>query len=107
MFKHAEDIFTRPISSSCRPLGAARLIVGERVPEAIITRRVEGVPEVVEDGVTGFFHDRDVEGLARRIQELIDNPEQHQHRRGGHLRVKQDFAIKPVVDFENLLLRYA
>ena len=42
----------------------------------VVGSRVGGIPEAVIDGETGFLvAERDVDGLARRIGELLDNGE--------------------------------
>ncbi len=104
---HTSDIIVMP-SRWQEPLGLINLEAGAcRKP--VVATRVGGIPEVVEDGVTGYLVEPgDVEGLARRIQELIDNPEQRRRMgEAGRLRVERDFATKTVVGFEDLLLRYA
>jgi glycosyltransferase involved in cell wall biosynthesis len=43
---------------------------------AVVATRIGGVPELVVDGVTGALFERgDVHGLARRLTELLDEPE--------------------------------
>ena len=42
----------------------------------IISTRHRGIPELVEDGVSGFLvEERDVDSLANRLTYLIDHPE--------------------------------
>ncbi|MEE9516115.1 MAG: glycosyltransferase [Candidatus Adiutricales bacterium] len=42
----------------------------------VVASNLMGIPELVEDGVTGFlFRPRDSHGLAEKIIELLDNPE--------------------------------
>jgi glycosyltransferase involved in cell wall biosynthesis len=41
----------------------------------VVCTQVGGMPEFVDDGVTGFFVPRDdAEALSVRIRELLDNP---------------------------------
>lgn len=90
------------------PLGLINLEAGA-CRKAVVATRVGGIPEAISDGVTGYLVDAgDVEGLARRVQHLIDNPlERVRMGESGRLRVERDFTTKPVVEFEDLLLRYA
>jgi glycosyltransferase involved in cell wall biosynthesis len=49
----------------------------------------------------------DVDDLARRVQLLIDSPEQRRAMgAAGRTLVERDFTTKTVVEFENLLLQY-
>ena len=42
----------------------------------VVATKVGGVPELVEDGVTGFLvPPRDPQALAKALQRLIDDPE--------------------------------
>jgi glycosyltransferase involved in cell wall biosynthesis len=57
--------------------GLARVI-----PEAmaagkpVVATAVDGTPEAVRDGVTGFLHPpHDVDGLARSVVRLLENPD--------------------------------
>lgn len=100
------DVIVMP-SRWNEPLGLINLEAGAcRKP--VVATRVGGIPEVIEEGVTGFLVEPgDVEALARRVGELIDNPERRR-RMGdaGRRRVEREFASKTVVEFEDLLLRY-
>jgi len=40
----------------------------------IVTTRVGNMPELIDDGVNGFFHDGTVAGLASRLRSLRDAP---------------------------------
>lgn len=39
-----------------------------------VATRVGGIPEVIEDGVTGLLADSDADALARTVESLIQNP---------------------------------
>ena len=52
------------------------LIEASAAARPIVTTRVGGIPEVVEDGVTGLlFEPDDVEGFARGMTALLDDPD--------------------------------
>lgn len=81
---------------------------GLTVPEAgsyglpVVVARSGAFPEIVEDGVTGLmFEPGDVEGLARALQRLIDDPALRR-RLGdaGRARVAAEFTI------ENMAARF-
>jgi glycosyltransferase involved in cell wall biosynthesis len=75
----------------------------------VVATRVGGIPEVVQDGVNGYLvAPGDVDDLTRRVQQLLDSPELRRTMgAAGRLLVERDFTTKTVVEFENLLLRYA
>jgi len=104
---HTSDIIVVP-SRWPEPLGLINLEAGAcRKP--VVATWVGGIPEVVHDGVNGYLvAPGDVDGLARRVQQLLDSPEQRRAMgAAGRLLVERDFTTKTVVEFENLLLRYA
>lgn len=59
-----------------------------------------GVPELVEDGVSGYLVlERDVDGLTDRLAELIDHPERWgEMGRAGRRKVEEEFDIEPLND---------
>jgi len=62
----------------------------------VISTLHSGIPELVKDGVSGkLVSERDVDGLAQAIHELVDNVE-HWPAIGanGRKKVRQDFNIK-------------
>jgi glycosyltransferase involved in cell wall biosynthesis len=100
------DIIVMP-SRWQEPLGLINLEAGAcRKP--VVATRVGGIPEAIDDGVTGYLVDPgDVEGLTRRVRQLMDNPEERiRMGEAGRLRVEREFTTKPVIEFENLLLGY-
>lgn len=90
------------------PLGLINLeAAASRKP--IVATRVGGIPEAVDDGVSGYLVEPgDVKALASRVAELIADPALRK-RMGdaGRARVERDFTIRPVREFESLLIRYA
>lgn len=101
------DIIVMP-SRWPEPLGLINLEAGAcRKP--VVTTRIGGIPEVVQDGVNGYLvAPGDVDNLARRVQQLLDSPELRRTMgAAGRVLVERDFTTKTVVEFENLLLRYA
>lgn len=66
------DVFLLPSSMESFGLAALEAMACE-VP--VVASRVGGLPEVVEDGVTGFLHDpEDVAGMAATAVELLRDP---------------------------------
>jgi len=62
----------------------------------VVATRHAGIPELVEDGVSGFLvPERDVEALADRLTRLVDHPETWPALgRGGRARVLAEFDIR-------------
>jgi colanic acid/amylovoran biosynthesis glycosyltransferase len=67
---------------------------------AVVSTKHSGIPEVVEDGVTGFVvPERDVGGLAEKLQYLIENPHvRYGMGRAGRAAVKRLFDIEKLND---------
>jgi glycosyltransferase involved in cell wall biosynthesis/NADP-dependent 3-hydroxy acid dehydrogenase YdfG len=65
----------------------------------IIATNVNGIPEQVVDGKTGFLVERqDVDGLAAAITTLVDNPNLRQEMgREGIQKLHQEFTIDDMV----------
>lgn len=103
---HTADIVVVP-SRWEEPLGLISLEAGAcRKP--VVATRVGGIPEVVEDGVSGFLVEPgDVEELAERVGRLIaDSTLRIRLGEAGRARVIKDFSSRPVREFETLLLGY-
>jgi len=89
------------------PLGLINLEAGAcRKP--VIATRVGGIPEVVEDGVSGYLVEPgDVDALAARVAALIaDRSLRARMGEAGRARVERHFTTQPVMEFETLLLSY-
>lgn len=65
----------------------------------VVSTRHAGIPEVVVDGETGFLvEERDVEGMARRMEQLVDDPELAAGLgRAGRRRVAERFTIDATI----------
>jgi glycosyltransferase involved in cell wall biosynthesis len=97
-------------------------VAGEGLPHAVleamalrkpmVASRFSGIPEEVEEGVTGTLVPRgDVKGLAGAIIDLLTNPEKARaFGEAGRRRVEEKFALKRMLDetfalYEELLCR--
>jgi glycosyltransferase involved in cell wall biosynthesis len=103
---HTADIVVVP-SRWQEPLGLINLEAGAcRKP--VVATRVGGIPEVVEDGVSGYLVEPgDVDSLATRVAALIADPSLRTRMgEAGRARVERDFTTLPVREFETLLLSY-
>lgn len=71
----------------------------------VIGTRHAGIPEIVEDGVTGFLVDeRDTDALSQRLIELIDNPTlRGRLGAAGRAKMEREFDLAKQV---NLLESY-
>jgi glycosyltransferase involved in cell wall biosynthesis len=68
------DIFAFPTyySNECFPLV---LLEAMSASIAVVSTFEGGIPDIIEDGVTGFLvPQRDVEIMAEKLEELIQNP---------------------------------
>jgi glycosyltransferase involved in cell wall biosynthesis len=74
----------------------------------VVASCVGGLPEIINDGITGWLVDPKVpEELADRIQSLVENPQQAtQMGSAGRLRILQNFTVERMVsEFEELFSR--
>ncbi len=93
------DLFLLPSENESFGLAGLEALACE-VP--VVGARVGGIPEVVEDGVTGLlFPVGDVEAMAAGAVELLSDPERH---RGFALRARQR-AIERFAE-EKIVARY-
>ncbi|GAB6066997.1 glycosyltransferase family 4 protein [Methylothermus subterraneus] len=101
---HSADLVVVP-SRWDEPFGLVNLEAGAcRKP--VVATRVGGIPEIVEDGVTGFLVERDdLEGLIAKVERLIENPELRRRMgEAGREKVVREFTTQPVRELERIYL---
>jgi glycosyltransferase involved in cell wall biosynthesis len=61
----------------------------------VVSTAISGIPELVEDGVTGrLAPEKDVDALAQILKELLENMDKiKQLGKAGRERVLKDFSI--------------
>ena len=92
----ASDLFL--LSSQMESFGLAALeAMSCEVP--VVAARVGGLPEVIEDGISGFLVDfGDIEGLAQRSLEILqDEKLQAEMGRAGRQIACERFSLKEIV----------
>ncbi|MFC1643538.1 glycosyltransferase [Chlamydiota bacterium] len=104
---NAIDIFVLP--SVWEGFG---LVVAEAMAlsKPVVATNVDGVPEIVEDGVTGFIVEpENPEIIAKRIKDILDNPEKMDEMgKEGRIRVEDFFTVDRMVDgVENLYYKFS
>lgn len=89
------------------PLGLINLEAGA-CGKPVVATRVGGIPEVVRDDVNGFLVDaQNIEQLTARVDQLVEDADLRRRLGTGGLKlVEHDFKLRPIRDFETLLLRY-
>jgi len=76
---------------------AALLAMASRTP--VIASRAGGLPEIVEDGVTGLLTSNEPEQIARNMQRLISDPALAARlATAARTRVESDFSIDQMVN---------
>ena len=102
----SSDIIVVP-SRWQEPLGLISLEAGA-CAKPVVATRVGGIPEVLRDGVNGFLVDaQHLEHLIARVAQLIEDPELRQRLgKEGRELIEQEFRLRPVREFESMLLRY-
>ena len=87
------DIFVHPSYEDCLPL-----VLLEAMQHSLpIVSTFEGaIPDVVEDGVTGFLvPQKDAIALAEKLEMLINNPElAAQMGAAGRMKYEQEFTLE-------------
>lgn len=63
----------------------------------VVTSRLSGIPELVEDGVHGRLTEPgDPDALARAVADLLEGPDRAEEMgRAGRERVRREFALEP------------
>jgi L-malate glycosyltransferase len=90
------DLFLLPSAQESFGLAALEAMACE-VP--VVASRVGGLPEVVEDGISGFLREPDdVDGMAAAATAILQDPVQHlAFARAGLERVRRHFCAGRVV----------
>lgn len=104
---NTSDIIVVP-SRWQEPLGLVA-IEGAACRKPVVATNVGGLPEIIEDGITGYLvSPQDTTSMADCVQRLIRNPALRQ-RLGdaGYQRVVDKFTEQPLRRFEELLLQFA
>jgi len=67
---------------------------------AVVATRVGGVPELVEDGITGFLvPPKDPGALAEALQKLIEDPElRWRMGEAGREKTLREFSLERMLD---------
>lgn len=101
---HTADIVVVP-SRWEEPLGLINLEAGA-CRKVVVATRVGGIPEVIEDGVTGFLvSPGNIDELASRVRQLVaDSALRQRMGEAGRTRVEEFFTLQPVRSFESYLL---
>jgi glycosyltransferase involved in cell wall biosynthesis len=83
------------------------ILQAEAMARAVVATTIGGIPEVVEDGVTGLLvAPRDPAALAKKITQLLDDPPLRQRLgAAGRARVEREFSLAAMG--ERLLVLYA
>ena len=103
-FYHAIDVNALTSLSETFPYA---LTEGARCRCATVASRVGGVPDLIEDGVTGLlFRAQDVNGLAKCLQALATDAALRQ-RLGESLfqRASRDFSVEATVEHQKEIYR--
>jgi colanic acid/amylovoran biosynthesis glycosyltransferase len=95
---HRAHLFIAPSVTSPRgdqdaPINVLKEAMATGLP--VVSTRHGGIPELVEDGVSGFLvPERDAEALADRLDELIGRPDRWEEMgRAGRDRVERDYDL--------------
>ena len=104
-FLQSIDLLICP-SSEFDPFPTVLLEAGS-VGVPVLGAHVGGVPEIVEDGVTGWlFHSQDWDGAARKLLQILESPAMAERAgQEAKKRVERQFAMARMV--ENYLKVYS
>jgi glycosyltransferase involved in cell wall biosynthesis len=87
------------LPSAMEPLGMAQIeALALEVP--VVANRVDGIPETIEDGVTGWLVQAgDIAAWQNALIEVLDNPQHARNRaHAGRLAVMERFAVDKNTD---------
>jgi Glycosyltransferase len=87
------DIFIHPTLNDCFPLV---ILEAMQYSLPVVSSIEGGIPDIVEDGVTGYLvPKKDVETLAEKLEVLINNPElRHRMGKAGRQKYEREFTLK-------------
>ena len=90
------DLFLLPSAQESFGLAALEAMACQ-VP--VVASRVGGLPEVIENGITGFLHDPDdLDGMASSAVALLTDPQRHRAvAAAGLAAVQQRFCVNAIV----------
>ena len=90
------DVFVLPSFEEGMPQSLLQALAMER---AVVASAVGGVPEIVQDGQTGFLvSPRDPVELAEKVGSLFRNPDQGKILgQAGRRVIKQDYSMEAMV----------
>ena len=90
-----------PCPSNYEPLGIVNL-EAMACGTAVVASRIGGIPEVVDDGVTGYLVPLDddfADGLASRVNELLADPDlAAQFGEAGRKRAVEKFSWRQIAE---------
>lgn len=91
------DVLVLPSSSEGLPTA---LLQGMAMERPVVGTDVQGIPEVIRDGVNGrLFPLGDADALADRLRELLDSPDRRAEMgREGRRRVLEDFSLSRMLE---------
>lgn len=101
----AMDVFVLPSLSEGLPLSVLEALALEK---PIVATNVGGVPEIMEDGVTGYLvPPRNPDVLSEKIRLVLRNPDMAAELgRAGRKRVEKAFSLKQMIQEYQLLYEY-
>jgi sugar transferase (PEP-CTERM/EpsH1 system associated) len=93
---HAMEVFILPSLSEGLPLSILEALA---LQKPVVATNVGGIPEIVEDGVTGYLvPPRNPEALADRILLLLRDPQTAaKFGQAGRKRVEENFGVEQMI----------